>query len=124
MFGIKTIASPSSSVQPPLHVSVSTISELNKAGERKNHPWLNTVDEMREALYRMPQGKTGIVLGSGQNTDAWKDRGWYTVDVDPNFGADAIHDANEIAQIVPTDSLDYLYAECITMDTLGIDTPA
>ncbi len=120
MSAIQTIDPSSGSVQPPRHVSISTISELNRAGERENYPWLNTVDEMRIVLFEMPQGKAGVVLGSGSKSEEWKNRGWYTLDNDPNSGADAIYDANEIAQIIKPDSLDYLYSECITMDTLGI----
>lgn len=115
MLGIQSIAQ-----QDPIYVSAQAISRLNAVGERDNFPWLNIVDEMRVALSNMPDGKVGVVIGSGGNTMDWKERGWRTLDIDPSSGADLIYDANWLGAIVFPNSVDYLYAECLTIDPDGV----
>jgi SAM-dependent methyltransferase len=81
---------------------------------------LRIVDESREALFSMPEGKQGTVVGSGINTEQWKAKGWKTLDIDPKHRADMIHDANTMTEILPPESQDFIYAELINMDPMGL----
>jgi predicted SAM-dependent methyltransferase len=53
-------------------------------------------------------------------------KGWTTLDIDPNVEPDITIDANLMEEEVPRDSIDYIYAEAITMDPEGMKgvTPA
>lgn len=97
-------------------MGADAITRLNTEGLRKSFEPLKIVDEAREALSVMPQGKMGLVLGSGSNTSEWRSRGWYTLDLDPESRADITGDANDLEVHVPTGILDFVYAECINFD--------
>lgn len=107
-------------VPEPTIISSGAISRLNLQGRREEFVPLSIVDECRGALAKMPEGKTGIVIGSGPKTDFWRSRGWRTLDINPETGADIIHDANRASEIVPDGSLDFVYAEAVTMDPRGL----
>jgi len=102
-------------------MSTDAIERLNSQGMREEFAPLKIVDDCREALYAMPGGKEGIVVGSGSNTESWRARGWQTLDIAPGSNADIIHDANWMADILPPESQDYIYAEAIRMDPNGIE---
>lgn len=99
-----------------IELPTNTIASMNAEGLREAFEPLRVVDQAREALYKMPEGKIGIVLGSGPNTGKWRSRGWVTLDVDPQYGADITGDANYLERFVPDGNLDFVYAECITFD--------
>ena len=75
--------------------------------------------EAQKALLHMPEGKTGIVLGSGSNTESWKKKGWKTLDIKPDSKADYIADANKMEKAVAPASQYFLYAEFISFDPTG-----
>jgi hypothetical protein len=56
-------------VKPHIVISQDAVARLNSEGFRYTWEPLRTVDEAREAAMRMPEGRTGIVIGSGPNTD-------------------------------------------------------
>jgi len=109
----------SSLVPEPMEIGSATISRLNSQGERKKMKQLDIIDSCREALNQMPDGKTGVVLGSGQNTEGWKQRGWKTLDIDPADNPDIVYDANHMDQVVAPESLDFIFAEAVRMDVKG-----
>lgn len=82
-------------------------------------PPLMRVTQVYETLSYMPEGKSGIVLGSGPNTSAWKDIGWKTLDVDHTVSPDYIADANYLEQYIERGSVDFIFAENIRMDPSG-----
>lgn len=67
----------------------------------------------------MPDGKRGIVLGSGGNTEVWKKKGWKTLDIKPENKADYVADANKMEKAVAPASQDFLFAEYISFDPTG-----
>jgi predicted SAM-dependent methyltransferase len=80
---------------------------------------LEIVIGAKKALLHLPEGKTGIVLGSGGNTKSWKKKGWKTLDIKPESKADYIVDANRMEKAVTPSSQDYLFAEFISFDPTG-----
>ena len=113
------ISSLSSIVPEPQIIATDAVSRLNFEGQREKLPFLDIIDGCREALARMPEGKTGIVIGSGRNTNEWKYRGWKTLDKDPVFEPDLACDANLMSETVPPGSQDFIFAECLTFDPFG-----
>ncbi len=103
-------------MRPYIELGTDVIGKMNAEGLRQSFQPLEVVGSAREALGRMPEGKSGIVLGAGPNTTEWRSRGWVTLDVDPQYGADITGDANYLERFVPDGSLDFVYAECITFD--------
>ena len=108
-------------VGPPILISDEAVARLNREGLRYTWEPLRVVDEAREAMFRMPDGKSGVVLGSGPNTAEWKGRGWKTLDIDSGAGADFTVDGNLMETVVPAKSQDFLLAECVTMDEGGLN---
>lgn len=106
-------------VQPAITIADSAVSRLNREGYRNRWEPLDIVDSSREALVRMPEGKTGIVIGSGPNTAEWKGRGWKTLDINPAVGADMTVDANHLETVVMPGTEDYIFAECVKFDPKG-----
>lgn len=103
----------------PIEISNEAITRLNEQGYRPLWPALELVDSAREALARMPYGKNGVVIGSGPNTQAWREKGWHTLDIDRASGADYVVDANDLETVIPANSQDFLFAEAIRMDEGG-----
>jgi hypothetical protein len=101
-------------------MATDTIKRLNSQGMREKFRPLGIVDECREALSKVPRGKEGIVVGSGSNTESWKARGWKTLDLNPESHADMVLNANWMADAIPPESQDFVYAEAITMDPKGV----
>ena len=75
--------------------------------------------DARKALTKMPEGKKGIVLGSGGNTNKWRQKGWKTLDIEPKNKADFVADANKMEKAVAPASQDFLFAEFISFDQTG-----
>lgn len=70
------------------------------------------------AMQHLPPGKIGLVLGSGQNTQEWKNRGWVTLDIAGKHKADFTADARYTLDLLRRSNqypLDYLIAEGITI---------
>lgn len=103
----------------PLTIGESAVRRFNLQGLRENYPPLNIIDTARIAMSRMPDGKAGIVLGSGPNTTDWRQRGWQTLDIDPLAGADYLIDANRLEEVVHPGSQDFVLAERILFDYSG-----
>ena len=85
---------------------------------RKSESWEIIVDSQK-ALSKMPDGKKGIVLGSGGNTELWKKKGWNTLDIKPENKSDYVADANKMTKVVAPASQDFLFAEHISFDPTG-----
>src|SRR3989338_6006020 len=100
----------------PVVMGKDTITRLNRAGTRENNVNLKLVDECRAAIGNMPDGKSGVVVGSGPNTEAWRGRGWQTIDVNPTAGADFVVDANHMVTVLGPKSRDFVCAEYVTFD--------
>jgi curved DNA-binding protein CbpA len=75
----------------------------------------------REALEKMPDEKTGIVLGAGDNAKFWSERGWKTLDINPEAGADITMDVNDLSDAIPPHSQDFLFSERMKFDPDGRD---
>jgi len=103
-------------INPPILIGDTTIDRFNKEKKLNWEP-LNIINDSRLVLQKMPNGKTGIVLGAGPNTKFWKEKGWKTLDIDPKFESDIIQDVNYLENKVAQGSQDYLYAECIKLDS-------
>ena len=88
-------------------------------GLKNETPALTMIGECRAALYHMPEGEYGVVLGSGPNTQAWRNRGWATLDLNPEVHADFTANANYLDKLIPRDCLDYVCAENIKFDPSG-----
>lgn len=106
-------------IPEPITIGESAIRRLNLRGMHREYPPLEIIDRAREATARMPDGKTGVVLGSGPNTTEWKQRGWQTLDIDSRVGADFTIDANRLEEVLPPNSQDFVLAEAITFDQRG-----
>lgn len=98
-------------IRPPALVPDSLASELDKKGLR----WEPTdiIMENRKAMYVLPPGKKGVVVGSGKNSFYWKSRGWKTLDIDPNSKADTIADVKNLEHFFIPKSQDYICVEYI-----------
>ena len=78
----------------------------------------------RSAMNKMPEGKKGIVLGVGNKTKFWSEKGWKTLDIDARVAADITADVNELSKTVEPGSQDFLYAEYMKYDPNGYDGAA
>lgn len=107
-------------VKPPILISDTTITRHLHEGWRYKSRIFQTIAEARAALGQMPEGKQGIVLGSGSNTLEWKAKGWQTLDIDPYWKSDFILDANRLESVVEPGSQDYIYAEHLNLDRKGV----
>jgi len=58
----------------------------------------------------MPKGRTGLVVGAGNKTPKWQQKGWQTADIDSSHGSDHIIDAGlSLAQ--GKETFDFILAE-------------
>lgn len=110
-----------SQIPEPTLWATEAIKRSMERGLRGENSSLAIVGECRAALYNMPAGEYGLVLGSGPNTSAWRNRGWATLDIDATAHADFTLDANDLERTIPANSLDYVHAECIRFDPDGAD---
>lgn len=110
----------SKEIQLAYVVRASVIDDL--ANERKDlmPDAFQTVYKMRSAMEQMPQGKKGIVVASGGNTEYWKSKGWKTLDINPDDHADYVADANHMNKVIDVESQDFLLAECPTLEPNGM----
>lgn len=120
MSDLITSISPEQEVPDPVYMAGDAITRLNNAGMRESYKPLDIIDDCREAMARMPRNKVGIVLGSGDNTASWAERGWVTLDIDPKVDPHFALDANYLTDEIPDSSVDYVCAEAIRIDPNGI----
>ena len=113
----------SENVPPYVELSSAAIFTMNEAGLGGSYEPLIIIDEARvPALSHMPEGKYGVVVGSGPNTPEWAERGWCTLDIDPSCRPQVVADANFMAQAFPEHTWgrwDYVLAENIRIDPTG-----
>jgi len=95
------------------------ISKLDKQSLGSAANLVSIVKKSHKSLEEMPKGKSGIVIGSGGNTETWKSRGWKTLDRNPRYGADITTDANRLERRVLPKSQDFLFAEELSFDKIG-----
>lgn len=107
------------SIPAPEIIGENAVRRLNLVGARERYAPLDIIDRARVALAKMPEGKTGIVLGSGPNTADWRNRGWKTLDIDPTVGADYTANANQTEKHIAPSSQDFILAETIVFDRRG-----
>ncbi len=120
--GIDDSAGRDESVRPPFEIAAETITAFNREGKGASFEELALVNEVRRVMNRMPEGKSGVVLGSGPNTDLWRSRGWKTLDIDQAVGADFTLNANWLEAIsLLIGKQDFILVEYIRMDPKGID---
>jgi hypothetical protein len=100
-------------------LSSQEIGQLNMEGHRDISPAIRTIDECREAMERMHEGKVGLVIGSGPNTPEWHHRGWMTLDIDASYNPTFAADANTASNVVEEKSLDFLLSEFITLHEIA-----
>ena len=67
-------------------------------------------------MIRLPNNQTGIVLGSGQNTDKWCQKGWETIDISPKLKPNYTGDVNHLAEIVGDKKFNFVLSENITLN--------
>jgi hypothetical protein len=111
--------SSDNTIPAPVQIGKSVLS-WSRAKEwiRKSESW-KIIDDAKKALSKMPEGKKGIVLGSGGNTEIWKKKGWKTLDIKLASKADYIVDANKLEKLIMRASQDFLLAEFISFDPTG-----
>lgn len=97
-----------------LALSNDHIAKMNKKGSFDSR--VSLINECREAVYQIPQGKRGLCVGSGWNTKSWKERGWDTLDIDPLVQAKFTANANRMVGVTGIKAYDYIYVEGITMN--------
>lgn len=78
------------------------------------------IAEAKTAFVRMPEGKRGLVIGSGPNTPQWQRRGWATLDMDPTVDPDFLVNANWLEAFVEPNTFDFVLAERLTFDRTGV----
>ena len=67
-----------------------------------------------------PGEKSLLVIGSGGNTEFWKNKGAATFDIDPNVKADFTGDANNLSELLENEKYDLIFAECLTLGERGV----
>ena len=111
--------SKSKVIPAPDEISKASLIWLKIKNWFKKSESLEIVIDAKKALLHMPEGKYGIVLGSGSNTESWNKKGWKTLDIKPESKADYIVDANEMDKAVAPSSQDFLFAEFISFGPTG-----
>jgi len=91
---------PSQVVNKPVLMADDTIARLNSEGSSTNYEPLQTINKSKDAMGGLQTGQVGIVIGSGDNTESWKQKGWRTCDVDPKFNSDYTIDANDLQSAI------------------------
>src|SRR5688500_5400285 len=87
-------------IPKPYEISKAPLIWLKIKNWIKKSESLEIVIDARKALVNLPQGKKGIVLGSGSNTSIWKEKGWRTLDIKPTNKADYIADTNKMEKVI------------------------
>lgn len=100
-------------------MSSHAIKTLNRMGAKEGDERLKLIDDCRVAIAKMPQGKRGICVGSGDLTDIWRQRGWETLDLAKEYEPTYAVDANSMIKHLGSDKYDYVYVENISMSNLG-----
>ena len=63
-------------IPKPVEIAKAGLAWLKIKNWIKKSESLEIVIESKKALSQIPDGKKGIVLGSGGNTKTWKEKGW------------------------------------------------
>jgi predicted SAM-dependent methyltransferase len=92
----------------PVHITESDREALFSRGEKEHSEFLRVIGNSNEF---------GVVVGSGQNTQRWGERGWLTLDISPEHNPSYVCDAHHLESQIPPESLDYVFAENIAFDT-------
>src|SRR5690349_12998940 len=82
--------------------------------ELEVEPIPSFVSEANKAFIHMPEGKSGIVLGSGEHTNEWQKRGWQAMDYrsEENWKPDIQGNIRDLTSLTQ-ENYDYMYAERI-----------
>ena len=95
----------------PIWMSLDAVNRLTREGSSWDR--LGLITKCAEVLRELPEGKSGIVVGSGDKSDLWRSRGWKTLDSDPESDADIITNAN--LKFADPSTQDYIFSECVSM---------
>ncbi len=105
-------------VDQPRVISNSAVERLTNQGKLVENVNFRVIHECKKVLEKMPEDKKGLILGSGGNTEKWRERGWVTLDIDETCQPDIVGDANYLDDLDLSD-FDYICAECIRFDRQG-----
>ena len=108
-------------IQAPDHLkenailSSEQIAKLNAEGARFSSRTIKMIDECRDAMEKMPSGARGIVIGPGDNSSSWHDKGWETIDILDSVGPTYVADANRLAEVTKGVKYDFVLSEYVTL---------
>jgi len=105
-------------VSQPKVISHSAVERFADQGKLAENSDFQIIGECKQALDKMPRSKRGLVLGSGGNSDEWREKGWLTLDIDESCQPDIVGNANYLEDLNLSD-FDYVCAECIRFDRKG-----
>lgn len=77
----------------------------------------------KAAIEKAPPGFC-LAIGVGQKNEVWKSKGWHTLDISQETGAEYTMDANKMTERFKPDTLDALAVERITINPIGGLRPA
>jgi hypothetical protein len=100
-------------------IEPGTIKRLKDKGMNAEWKPLSVIEKDRIALNHLPEDESGIVIGSGPNTKKWEEKGWTTLDIDPEADPDILMDAQNLTEAVEPGSQNYIFTECLTFDPKG-----
>ena len=92
-------------------------SERTITGAKLHKPFIHK--EYSELCSRGAQGRRVLVVGSGLNTQRWRDLSCTTLDLDPQFNPDLVADANYLGKAVNPESQSIIISEYLTLDPTG-----
>lgn len=92
--------------------------ELHPGGKSLEKPFVYS-SFLQLAEKGSPPGKRMLVIGSGANTALWQNKGAKTLDIDPQWKADFVADANNLVKATGENAFDIILAESVTVDPKG-----
>ncbi len=92
-------------------ISSGHLKELLRKGLKDKLPWLQLIGDARAALGKMPESKTGLVVGAGNKTSEWQQKDWQTADIDNSYKPDHTIDANLDLIRLGKENFDFVLAE-------------
>lgn len=77
--------------------------------------------ETGEVPEQMPSGMKGLVIGLGSKSEAryWEERGWDSLDINPQNKPTHVGDANYLAEIMQGGNLNYILTEFLPLSISG-----